>query len=1402
MKLLPNIQAVSPRNAFRNLRDIYQSFVAEKSRFILRLLGATLILAIACFVIELVSPSLRNDEMPDSSILQQDVARTKLYVHSVANRLSMDREKIATDSVIVGLLKDHSTQRQLFQRLLRIVTPQESRGPGTEAPLAASNVFSIYDTSRSLIAWTDTPPLSTYIDTVLTSPHFPLEKSKVLYLDRGQISTRLISFQKIFDEKNATIGYVVGQRLVQLDLSDVFGIANGLKYSVLGEIGLTLPRSFSLDLTASRIRPYFDAHHGQTNIFADSTEPQSYLGVLTVRPSLQSDQDSATPGIVSIIRDLSVVLFLLFLQLLLVSHLFFGETSPFATSSLSFRLEMLVGLLLLFRVLLWLTSAGYVVLAPNIRDSSIYGFSGLPFFTNPYELFISALSALLFAIAFYRIVFENRTYIQSGEGKIERRVTQVSKTMLPFVIGGGVIFCLSLLWSLLVEMIITNGNFSFIFAGTTFPVGAELCALLALLFFSASYLLLLIGVILFLVIRYTRILQQFSSEGDQRLRRYYFLFPVLLLMLLSVPLAIITGATLVYWVFHLGIAGIFTEIVIFINITVTSESEVASSNDKIRQLSRSPILILSVLSMSALFIAPRIIDLEYAKLKLDTEQDILSRTSFQLNSLAPTLESSLADVQSNTLFTLPDTGTAKQDIPFLLWLYLKKNFPNTRIVTSLFNRQGTFLSGYGAVHFFSKLDKGQKNVDSANTHFLAEYIKQYPDTGISTPSVHQSDDIPNASLPIFIGITALHKKDALTNHDSTIFLVVNAKKELFAESGQLFNDPRIRIFLRSNDNVYSLQDRNVLSIYKDNTLLQSGRPDYVLPPQFSASEIARANSENGLWVSTFMHGETLETYVKGFVHDDVPSYFDNALLAATIKPYQLSDYGSIFLFINAIGLGASLILIGFVISLRLLFYGKAKLRFRFRDRLFIIVLALAIIPLVLVTNVTSSILYENGSREQTDRSIDQTNSISEKLTSLIDAGAPSERLQEEIADFAMVTSKHIDLYSPTGILRIADNYTLYQSLFITPQLPTDAIVELFINKKDIFSTTRDLDDEKKYVVTYKQIKDTHGGINGIVAVADADQRKILNADISRTVRSIYGVFSFVSFILLLFGSYISHKFASPIYKLISATVRVASGELGTSVEIDRQDEIGELSTAFNRMSAELANSRDRVAQSEREGAWKEMARQVAHEIKNPLTPMKLSVQHMEHAFEKGEENFPSIFKRVIRTLSEQIDVLTRIATEFARFGEMPRRKYTFTSLRRIADSAVALFDSERSHIRFVIDIPELMSPIYADEEEFRRTLVNLIRNSIQAIDEWGTILLTAEEKAGIVHLSITDTGGGMSEETLKKAFDPNFSTKTSGMGLGLAIVKRTITDMSGTISVTSEHGKGTTFHIDLPAKEK
>jgi two-component system, NtrC family, nitrogen regulation sensor histidine kinase NtrY len=385
-------------------------------------------------------------------------------------------------------------------------------------------------------------------------------------------------------------------------------------------------------------------------------------------------------------------------------------------------------------------------------------------------------------------------------------------------------------------------------------------------------------------------------------------------------------------------------------------------------------------------------------------------------------------------------------------------------------------------------------------------------------------------------------------------------------------------------------------------------------------------------------------------------------------------------------------------------------------------------------------------------------------------------------------------------LRASSRPELYESSLLSTTLNSAAVEEVILGKRSFFTEPVEIGTET-YDVGYQPVTSAGGNkLLGVLALATVEEKPLIEAEIARTTSFIYSTFAALGLVLLGIGALFAARVAKPIIELIRATEQVAKGKLKTSIPVKREDEIGDLMHAFNTMTRELEKSREIVAQTERELAWKEMARQVAHEIKNPLTPMKLSVQHLEHAHERSDPNFNPIFRRVIRTLKEQIDVLTRIATEFAHFGAFPRRKWGPVDIRIVADSAIALFDAERSRIRFIIDVPKNLPKVHSDEEELRRAFVNLLRNSTQAIEGWGVIVIRGVSDEGMVHVTVRDTGFGMPEETLKKVFDPNFSTKTSGMGLGLAIVKKTITDMAGTIRVESLPGHGTTFFIDLPAR--
>jgi nitrogen fixation/metabolism regulation signal transduction histidine kinase len=231
-------------------------------------------------------------------------------------------------------------------------------------------------------------------------------------------------------------------------------------------------------------------------------------------------------------------------------------------------------------------------------------------------------------------------------------------------------------------------------------------------------------------------------------------------------------------------------------------------------------------------------------------------------------------------------------------------------------------------------------------------------------------------------------------------------------------------------------------------------------------------------------------------------------------------------------------------------------------------------------------------------------------------------------------------------------------------------------------------------------------------------------------------------------------------------------------------------------------SAEKLAQSEREGAWRDIARQIAHEIKNPLTPMKLSVQHLERAWNDQSPKLPETFKKVTRTLITQIDILSELATEFSSFAKMPAPENELIDIQELLEQVVHL--QEHSFEGEISYFCEANLTIYFDKGYLTRTLTNLIKNGIQAIpeDKLGKIRIEAHKEGDHMHLWVSDNGTGINEEQKEKIFMPYYSTKVIGMGLGLPIVKSMIESGGGKLWFQTKEGEGTTFHVLLPLNKE
>jgi len=375
---------------------------------------------------------------------------------------------------------------------------------------------------------------------------------------------------------------------------------------------------------------------------------------------------------------------------------------------------------------------------------------------------------------------------------------------------------------------------------------------------------------------------------------------------------------------------------------------------------------------------------------------------------------------------------------------------------------------------------------------------------------------------------------------------------------------------------------------------------------------------------------------------------------------------------------------------------------------------------------------------------------------------------------------------------------MFEAELLDPSISAGAYLNIVIKRKTFFTETQMIGNYS-YIVGYRPLISENESIIGVVSIPTLYRQSEIDEEITKRNVYLYGAYAISLGLSLIIGTLMANRISSPIRRLRTAAQKISSGQLEIDLDSKRQDEVGELERAFVQMTHDLKAARDQMIKTQRETAWKEMAKQVAHEIKNPLTPMKLSVQHLRQAYKDGIKNFEELLQRVTRTILEQIEVLSRIASEFSHYARMPERKLEEVDIQLVLQEAIILFQ-QHENILFDIKFDNASSVVIADKEEIRRAFINIIRNAVQAIEGKGTISIKTKFDIDITEITIHDTGQGMSEETLNRIFEPNFSTKTDGMGLGLAIVKKTIDELGGTIIIDSKVAEGTTVMIRLPLR--
>ena len=291
----------------------------------------------------------------------------------------------------------------------------------------------------------------------------------------------------------------------------------------------------------------------------------------------------------------------------------------------------------------------------------------------------------------------------------------------------------------------------------------------------------------------------------------------------------------------------------------------------------------------------------------------------------------------------------------------------------------------------------------------------------------------------------------------------------------------------------------------------------------------------------------------------------------------------------------------------------------------------------------------------------------------------------------------------------------------------------------------------------------------------------------------------------LMGLFIARRTARRVALLAGATRQVAGGDLDAHVQTRAKDELGDLARAFNEMVQKLKASRERIAYLEKIGAWQQVARRLAHEIKNPLTPIQLAVQQLERKYPGGDEAFTRLLNDACEIISEEVGGLRRLVVAFSAFAKLPEVQPEPLDVNSLVDDFLRSRSEMQERASMIWTPLDPPVTVLGDRMLIKHVLLNLVENAIQAAEEEGDLGALQVAVSGVLprgtnllRLTIQDNGPGMPAETMERAFEPYYTTKDHGTGLGLAIVKKIVLEHHGAISVRSEPGQGTCFTLDLP----
>ena len=407
-----------------------------------------------------------------------------------------------------------------------------------------------------------------------------------------------------------------------------------------------------------------------------------------------------------------------------------------------------------------------------------------------------------------------------------------------------------------------------------------------------------------------------------------------------------------------------------------------------------------------------------------------------------------------------------------------------------------------------------------------------------------------------------------------------------------------------------------------------------------------------------------------------------------------------------------------------------------------------------------------------------------------------------LQNYSTVFTTDISLYDLKGNLYAGSQPKLYEEGIVSKKMNPVSFRKMNTENQEKFVLKENV-GQLNYFSAYHCLNNKEGKLLAYVNLPYFSKQSDLEKEISTYFVTLVNIFVVLFAISALMGIFISSQITKPLRLLQTRLSKVRLGSVNETIDWRDNDEVGKLVNEYNFMIEELEKSAELLAKSEREGAWREMAKQVAHEIKNPLTPMKLSIQHLVRTSHGDAENLSERVRSVSTMLIEQIDTLTSIASSFSEFAKLPGTQAANINLPEYLENYMLLYkNSSVNSFSLRVETREQLF-VSIDKNHLLRVLNNLLKNAMQSLlpNRKGEIEIVLQKRNSRAVLTVIDNGSGISQENLKSIFMPNFSTKSDGMGLGLAMVKSMIESAGGTIHCESEENKGTSFSITLPLLE-